>query len=559
MLRMATDVRLVAWVREGRAAAFEALYARHHRAILSFCHHMLGSLEEAEDAMQHTFLAAYNGLASSEKPMHLRAWLFTIARNRCYSILRKRREQPLAEFAEPATEGLATLVQRRQDLRDLLCDMGRLPHEQRAALVLAEMDSLSHEQIGAVLEVPTVKVKALVFQARESLLASRSAREADCAEIREQLANLRGGALRRTQLRRHLRECAGCREFRTQIDQQRRQLRLLIPVAPTIAIKQTLLSASGGGAGAGGIAGSGLLTSSGLKGATLVGAVLASVGAAGTIVAVHGVPHVWPSRPAPRHAPPARVHRAAAATARSAAGSGSATTGRPSSAATVAAFNALAFSSSHHLVASVGHAKGNSSRLLVTVRPAAPSQPHSKALAKSAPVQSSAASWQQVLFSALPKTRASSGPSSGDSTGGFRPHVAESTAKSPSYGISGTSQSWSPQQAASPAPPSHWSHTAHAGFGHGGQTWLGQGDQGSPAQGAPTPGKADGHGWPSPSAGPGGQGGQAGGFGGYPGPGSGFSGGHDHGHGGFGPQGGPGSRGGSPSRWSGSGHGGRHR
>ncbi len=473
MLRMASDARLVAWVREGRAAAFEALYDRHHRPILSFCHHMLGSLEEAEDAMQHTFLAAYNGLAGSEKPMHLRAWLFTIARNRCYSILRKRREQPLAEFAEPTTEGLATLVQRRQDLRDLLCDMRRLPHQQRAALVLAEMDSLSHEQIGAVLEVPTVKVKALVFQARESLLASRSAREADCAEIREQLANLRGGALRRTQLRRHLRECAGCREFRSEIERQRRQLRLLIPVAPTIAIKQTLLSASGGGAGAGGIAGSGLLTSSGLKGATLVGAVLASVGAAGTIVAVHGVPHVWP-RPAPRHAPPARVHRAAAATARSAARPGSATVGRPSSSATVAAFSALAFSSSHHLVASVGHAKGNSSRLLVTVRPAAPSQPRSTALAKSAPVQSSPASWQQVLFSALPKTRDTSGPPSGDNTGGFRPHVADSTVNSPGYGVSGTSQSWSSQQAGSPAPPSHRSRGAVTDSGTGAKPGSGR-------------------------------------------------------------------------------------
>src|SRR5580693_2739210 len=187
LLRVASDDRLVDLIRQGRGNAFEALYDRHHRPILSFCRHMLGSAEEAEDALQHTFLAAYNDLISTDRPMHLRAWLFTIARNRCYSVLRARREQPVAQLDEPATEGLAAQVERRQDLRDLVFDLGRLPDEQRAALVLSEMDSLSHEQIGHVLGVPKEKVKALVFQARESLIASRTARETDCAEIREQL------------------------------------------------------------------------------------------------------------------------------------------------------------------------------------------------------------------------------------------------------------------------------------------------------------------------------------------------------------------------------------
>src|SRR5437868_7023210 len=90
-LRVTTDAHLVALIRQGRTAAFEAVYDRHSRAIYSFCRHMLGSAEEAEDACQHTFLAAFNALTGSETPIHLRAWLFTIARNRCYSVLRTRR------------------------------------------------------------------------------------------------------------------------------------------------------------------------------------------------------------------------------------------------------------------------------------------------------------------------------------------------------------------------------------------------------------------------------------------------------------------------------------
>ncbi len=220
-LRLAPDAVLVALIRQGRAAAFEAAYDRHHRAILSFCCHLLGEHEGAEDAVQQTFLAAYNDLITSEKPIHLRAWLFAIARNHCYSVIRARREQPAADLGEPATEGLATVVQRRQDLRDLVLDVRRLPDDQRTALVLAELDALSHEEIADVLGVPREKVKALVFQARESLAASRAARDTDCNEIRTQLATLRGGGLRRANIRRHLCECEGCREFRRQVDRRR--------------------------------------------------------------------------------------------------------------------------------------------------------------------------------------------------------------------------------------------------------------------------------------------------------------------------------------------------
>ena len=238
VLRLAPDTSLVALIRQGRPAAFEAVYDRHHRAILSFCRHMLGDPEEAEDAVQHTFLAAYNDLISSDKPIYLRAWLFTIARNRCYSLLRARRELPAPELRDAVTEGLAIQVQRRQDLRDLVLDMRRLPDEQRAALVLAELDALSHQEIADVLGVPREKVKALVFQARESLLACRVARETDCAEIREQLVTERGGGLRRANLRRHLRMCAGCRDYRREVERRRRQLAVLIPVVGVIATEQ---------------------------------------------------------------------------------------------------------------------------------------------------------------------------------------------------------------------------------------------------------------------------------------------------------------------------------
>src|SRR5437016_14489983 len=102
--RLLSDERLVEQIRGGSEAAFEAVYDRHHRGLLAFCRHMLGTREEAEDALQHTFIAAYRALRSSDDPIALKAWLYAIARNRCLSMLRARREQASLEDVEPATE-----------------------------------------------------------------------------------------------------------------------------------------------------------------------------------------------------------------------------------------------------------------------------------------------------------------------------------------------------------------------------------------------------------------------------------------------------------------------
>jgi RNA polymerase sigma factor (sigma-70 family) len=248
LLRLASDERLVELLRGGSEAAFEALFDRHHRGVLGFCRHMLGSVEEAEDVVQHTFLAAYRELAASDKPIQLRPWLYTIARNRCLTALRARSRQAVGELHEPPTEHLAAEVERRQDLRAVLRDVAHLPENQRAALVLSELGDMPHDEIAEVLGCRREKVKALVFQARSSLISSKTARETSCGEVRELLANLTGGSLRRNELRKHVAECAGCREFRDAVRRQRRELAVVLPVAPTVGLKAAVLGGATGGA-----------------------------------------------------------------------------------------------------------------------------------------------------------------------------------------------------------------------------------------------------------------------------------------------------------------------
>ena len=225
LLRAAPDERLVAALRRGDEKAFEAIYDRHHRALLGFCRHMLGSHEEAEDALQRVFVAAHRHLSDGTEHVNLKPWLYTIARNRCLSMLRARRETlALDDVREPSVDGLALAdeVELGEDLKELLGDIARLPDDQRAALVLAELGDLSQQEIAAILDVRTDKVKALIFQAREALAGWRQARAVSCGEICEQLSTLKGSALRRA--RRADRQVAADRRTAQRAPLQRREL-----------------------------------------------------------------------------------------------------------------------------------------------------------------------------------------------------------------------------------------------------------------------------------------------------------------------------------------------
>ena len=282
LLALASDERLVARVRRGSDVAFEVLFERHGPGILSFCRHMLGAREEAEDAVQHTFAAAYRALHRDEREIALKAWLYAIARNRCLSLLRARREHAQEEWDLP-TEGLAEQVEKRAELRELLRDLQELPEQQRAALLLAEAGGLAHADVAAVLECEVDRVKSLVFQARRGLIRRQQARAIPCVEIREQLATLRGGALRRSELRDHLKDCPGCRAFREQVKHQRAMLAVALPVLPSLKLKTSVLAAVGigGSAAGGGVAG---VVGGTLAKVAIVGAVAGGGAAAGTAI-----------------------------------------------------------------------------------------------------------------------------------------------------------------------------------------------------------------------------------------------------------------------------------
>ena len=154
------------------ADATRALYERYANQIFGYCLHQLGSREEAEDAVQSTFLNAFRGLKRGVVPEMEAAWLFKIAHNVCLS--RRRSSWRRGRIESPAdfdvVEELAPAPSRRSDeligLQDVLETM---PENQRRAILLREWQGLSYHEIADELGLSQSAVETLIFRARRSL------------------------------------------------------------------------------------------------------------------------------------------------------------------------------------------------------------------------------------------------------------------------------------------------------------------------------------------------------------------------------------------------------
>lgn len=286
LLKLQGDEKLIAMARSGNPGAFEAIVDRYQGRLLGFCRQMLGSTEDAEDVLQEVFVNAYKAMLADEREINLRPWLYRIARNRCLNYLRK----PKAEAQEsmdmvPEVDAASTAekVHNREEFRQILSDVNKLPETQRAALLLREMDALSYEEIAAAMDTTVPSVKSLLVRARISLAEASQARLLTCGEVRIELSEAAEGLRKASPpVRRHVRECEECADFRSQIRSNEKALAALFPVGPLIAFKGFILSKLGFGGASGAGAGAGAAT--GGVGAAGAGAgALSSVGAAAAI------------------------------------------------------------------------------------------------------------------------------------------------------------------------------------------------------------------------------------------------------------------------------------
>jgi RNA polymerase sigma factor (sigma-70 family) len=293
LLKLQGDEKLIAMARAGNPGAFETIVDRYQGRLLGFCRQMLGSTEDAEDVLQEVFVNAYRAMLADERELNLRPWLYRIARNRCLNYLRKPKadaQESMDMVPEVDAASTAERVHNREEFRQILSDVNKLPETQRAALLLREMDALSYEEIAAAMETTVPSVKSLLVRARISLAEASQARLLTCGEVRVELSEAAEG-LRKVSapVRRHVRECEECGDFRTQIRSTEKALAALSPVGPLIALKGFIAGKLGlGGAGAGGSAGAAGAAGAGAGAMGGVGAAIGGGSAAGGIGAIGG-------------------------------------------------------------------------------------------------------------------------------------------------------------------------------------------------------------------------------------------------------------------------------
>ncbi|HET9662547.1 MAG TPA: sigma-70 family RNA polymerase sigma factor [Thermomicrobiales bacterium] len=186
------DERLILSAARGDLDAFNQLVTRHERSVLNLCWRMLGTLPEAEDASQDSFIKAWTN-AKSFKGGAVRPWLLRIATNTCYDVLRSKGRKPTGsldalEFeSEPGWSTQSDPVDpvrfaETGDLSRLLeAALAQIPDEQRLAVTLCDIQGLPLAEAAEVMEISLGTVKSRLFRGRaklrDLLVASPAGRE----------------------------------------------------------------------------------------------------------------------------------------------------------------------------------------------------------------------------------------------------------------------------------------------------------------------------------------------------------------------------------------------
>jgi RNA polymerase sigma factor (sigma-70 family) len=159
-------------------AALRQLHDEYAQRLFAYALSMLRNREDAEDAVQTTFLNVYNALVDGRMPRTETSWLFRIARNVCLNRIRTHNRKPAGSL-----DGID--VASHRDVEDQLDQhlhasalrraLERLPEQQRKAIVLRELQGASYAEIADALHTTQGAVESLIFRARRQLATSMRA------------------------------------------------------------------------------------------------------------------------------------------------------------------------------------------------------------------------------------------------------------------------------------------------------------------------------------------------------------------------------------------------
>jgi len=180
METLGSDEVIVERALTGDAEAFGELVRRWERRIFALTYGMLGREEDARDATQETFLAAFRNLRGFRGEAKVSSWLHRIAVNQCISRQRRAKvrsesaldeeqENDAAGFATPLSESPVRVVEGRQETLAVRRAINSLPVELRQVVVMKEFEELTFREIADVLDLPLSTVKSRLYTALKQL------------------------------------------------------------------------------------------------------------------------------------------------------------------------------------------------------------------------------------------------------------------------------------------------------------------------------------------------------------------------------------------------------
>src|SRR5438105_12920843 len=230
--------------------SLERLYKKHAGDVYRYALVVLRNEADAEDVTQTTFMNAYRALERGEKPRTPQNWLIAIAHNVCRQRFRQSQRRPNEialneELAEAPLE-----EEERVSAEDIRRALGHLAFNQRAALVMRELEGRSYQEIAEILGLSVSAVETLIFRARRAL-REQLEEGITCHEAELAISRQLDGRLPRSErgaLRAHLRECEECAHFA----RSQRAHRGAIKSLALIPLPHSLASLFGGSGGASG-------------------------------------------------------------------------------------------------------------------------------------------------------------------------------------------------------------------------------------------------------------------------------------------------------------------
>jgi RNA polymerase sigma factor (sigma-70 family) len=271
-------------LRTSNERTLESLYERHAAEIYRYALMMLDSPSDAEDVTQTTFLNAYRALMRGERPRATGPWLRTIAHNLCLQHFRQAARRP--REVELEEDAAAELVSEDEGfvVEDLTRALRQIPVNQRAALLMRELEGRPIAEIAGILDLSTSAVETLLFRARRAVREQLEG-GLTCAEAAQAISRQLDGNLKRGErgaLRAHLRECRECAHLARSLRAQRGAFKALGAIPLPVALAW---SKFGAGATAGGIA-SANAGAAASGGAWLAGSVAAKLAGATVLAAL---------------------------------------------------------------------------------------------------------------------------------------------------------------------------------------------------------------------------------------------------------------------------------